>query len=75
MKDRRLQHFGERMRALRLEAGLSQEQLATKAGIHRTYIGGVERGERNLSLLNIMRIADALGVPPASLFRDSGRQS
>ena len=46
---------------------MSQEQLAELADVHRTYIGGVERGERNVSLLNIWAIADALGVRPAEL--------
>lgn len=60
--------FGERVRQLRAEKGLSQEALALACGIDRTYIGGVERGERNLSLLNIYRIAAGLGVPPKALF-------
>jgi transcriptional regulator with XRE-family HTH domain len=60
--------FGEQVRALREARGYSQEFLAELANLHRTYIGGIERGERNVSLLNIWRIADALGVDPASLF-------
>jgi transcriptional regulator with XRE-family HTH domain len=60
--------FGKRVRSLRERAGLSQEQLAEKAGIHRTYLGGVERGERNLGLKNVYRIAEALGVSVAELF-------
>ncbi|MBI4779819.1 MAG: helix-turn-helix transcriptional regulator [Oscillatoriophycideae cyanobacterium NC_groundwater_1537_Pr4_S-0.65um_50_18] len=59
--------FGERVRALRLSRGLSQEALALAAGLDRTYIGGVERGERNISLINIRRIACALEVAPADL--------
>lgn len=47
--------------------GLSQEELAHRADLHRTYIGSVERGERNLGLLNIHSIADALGVPASTL--------
>ena len=68
MGDKVLHRFGERVRALREQAGLSQEALAAKAGIHRTYVGGVERGERNLSLKNIVRLAAALGVHPRALF-------
>jgi transcriptional regulator with XRE-family HTH domain len=60
--------FGKRVRNLRLEKGLSQEELAFKVGIHRTYIGGIERGERNPSLKNIAAIAKALGVTLSDLF-------
>jgi transcriptional regulator with XRE-family HTH domain len=70
MGDQRLMRFGMRVRDLRKRAGLSQEALADKAQIHRTYIGGIERGERNVSLKNIYRIANALDVPVASLFTD-----
>jgi transcriptional regulator with XRE-family HTH domain len=62
------QHFGERVRELRKEKGLSQEALALACDLDRTYIGGVERGERNISLLNIQKIADALGVSAKELF-------
>jgi len=61
-------HFGERVRELRKEKGLSQEALALACELDRTYIGGVERGERNISLLNIYKIAGALGVPVKELF-------
>ena len=61
-------HFGERVRVLRKQKALSQESLALACGLDRTYIGGVERGERNISLLNIYKIAAALGVPPKELF-------
>ncbi|MBE6394275.1 MAG: helix-turn-helix transcriptional regulator [Lentisphaerae bacterium] len=54
--------FGNRVRELRIAQGLSQEVLAQKAGLHRTYIGGIERGERNVSLENIQKIAVALSV-------------
>lgn len=60
--------FGRKMKAIREGLGYSQERLAELARLHRTYIGGVERGERNVSLLNIWRIADALKVSPSVLF-------
>ena len=60
--------FGVRVRELRKQMGFSQEGLALACGLDRTYIGGVERGERNISLLNIYKIAAALGVPPKELF-------
>lgn len=60
--------FGARVRSLRLERGWSQERLALAAGINRTYLGAVERGERNVSLLNIHRIARALAVDVKDLF-------
>jgi len=65
-----LQHFGNKVRVERERQGLSQEELALRADLHRTYIGGVERGERNISLLNLLRIARALGVSPADLLED-----
>ncbi len=60
--------FGERIRQLRKQNGLSQEALALTCDLDRTYIGGVERGERNISLMNIHKIASALGVPARKLF-------
>lgn len=60
--------FGERVRALRKQKGLSQETLALACELDRTYIGGIERGERNISLINIYKIADALRVPAGELF-------
>ena len=59
--------FGDRVRELRSAAGLSQEALADVAGLHRTYVGSVERGERNISLDNIYALAKALKVPASSL--------
>jgi transcriptional regulator with XRE-family HTH domain len=56
-----------RIRELRLAKGVSQEALADQAGLHRTYMGSVERGERNISLENIVRIAHALRVQPSIL--------
>jgi transcriptional regulator with XRE-family HTH domain len=59
--------FGRRVRELRIERGLSQERLAELAKLHRNYVGGVERGERNLGLLNIVELAHALRVKPSEL--------
>jgi transcriptional regulator with XRE-family HTH domain len=61
-------HFGDRVRELRKQKGLSQEALALACDLDRTYIGGVERGERNISLVNIYKIAEALNVSASELF-------
>lgn len=60
--------FGEIVRDLRKAKGLSQEQLADKADLHRTYIGMIERGEKNLTLVNICKIAQALKISLSELF-------
>lgn len=60
--------FGENVRKYRTALGLSQEQFAEKCGLHRTYISTVERFQRNISIENVQRIADALGVEPYMLF-------
>ncbi len=64
---------GRNLRAYRLARGLSQEQLADLVGVHRTYMGGVERGERNLTLRSVERLAEQTGVDPLSLLTDPGR--
>lgn len=61
---------GRNIRRLRRARGLSQEDLAAEIGVHRTYMGGVERGERNLTLRSLERLADRLGVSPLSLLED-----
>ena len=67
-----LKNFGDRVRVLRLELGISQEKLAFDCGLDRTYISGIERGKRNISLVNIHRVADALGVSASALFQNGG---
>jgi len=64
-----LERFGERMRTLRKERGLSQEELAEMCGLDRTYISGIERGIRNVSLKNIDAISRALDVSISDLFK------
>jgi transcriptional regulator with XRE-family HTH domain len=59
--------FGARVRELRLSLGLTQKELAERSGLHHTYISSVEMGERNVSLVNITRLAAALGVDPPQL--------
>ncbi|WP_369049540.1 helix-turn-helix domain-containing protein [Tenacibaculum sp. UWU-22] len=60
--------FGERVREIRKEKGLSQEVLAHKADLHRTYIGMIERAEKNITLLNIKKIANALEISIKDIF-------
>ena len=61
--------FGGRVRSLRAKRGMSQEQLADLADLDRTYISGIERGIRNVSLMNIVKIADALDINPSELLK------
>ena len=67
-KEKILINFGERVRKFRKEKGFSQEQLAFKADLHRTYIGMIERAEKNITLINIEKIANALEVEISQLF-------
>ena len=61
--------FGERVRARRLQLNLNQEQLARDASLHWSYVGQVERGQRNITLHNILRIAEMLEIDPGKLLR------
>lgn len=61
--------FGQRLAQLRRERGLSQEELAFRAGLHRTYVSSAERGQRNVSLVNIEKLCTALGTDIAEMFR------
>lgn len=70
-KDRDLVRFGATVRARRLALKLSQEALADAAGIDRSHMGKLERGERNVSFLNILRIAKAVNCKPSDLFIDA----
>ena len=75
MTDRTLiEEFGRRIRNLRTERGLTQEQLAELTGFHRTYIGMVERGERNLSLSNIGVFAEVFALSVSKLFDFDGKR-
>jgi transcriptional regulator with XRE-family HTH domain len=67
-KKKVLQLFGEKVRELRKERGLSQEELSYKSDLHRTYIGMIERAEKNITLANIEKIAKALNVNLKDLF-------
>lgn len=66
-KDDLLREFGARVRERRTECGLSQEELAHRSGMHRTYVSSVERGERNIALVNIVAIAGALDIDAGTL--------
>jgi transcriptional regulator with XRE-family HTH domain len=65
--------FGRRVRELRDRLGLSQEELAERAGLHRNYIGGIERGERNVAILNVVKLAAGLDTSVAELFKPFDR--
>ena len=65
-----LEKFGEQVRKERHQKGLSQEELAARAGVHRTYIGMIERAEKNITLENIEKITKALGLKISEFFKD-----
>lgn len=68
MESNIIEIFGQNVQKYRKAIGLSQEQLADKAGMHRTYIGMIERAEKNVTLRNIQKLANALEVPIENLF-------
>jgi transcriptional regulator with XRE-family HTH domain len=70
LPNRLLQALGQRIRELRTEQGYSQEGFADKCGVHRTFMGTVERGESNLSFQNIAKVSTTLGIPLSALFID-----
>ncbi|EGQ8961502.1 MULTISPECIES: helix-turn-helix domain-containing protein [Gammaproteobacteria] len=68
MRNEKLVLFGQRVRTLRKIKGLSQESMAALAGLDRSYMGHIERGEKNITLLKIYQISDALGIEVSDLF-------
>lgn len=66
-----LVQFGATLAAMRHEVGLTQEALSQKAGLHRTYIGSLERGERNPTVTTLLKLATGLSCPPSDLLRRS----
>jgi transcriptional regulator with XRE-family HTH domain len=67
--------LGQAIRSYRATRRISQEELASESGLHRTYVGGIERGERNPSYANILKLADALGVSASKLLERAERSS
>ena len=65
-----LKKFGDRVRQLRKQKDISQEELAHRSDLHRTYIGMIERAEKNITLLNIEKIANALGIEVSEILKD-----
>lgn len=63
--------LGDAIRRTRIEQGMSQERLALSAELDRSYVGGIERGEHNLTVLNLMRLTEALGLKPSDLLQQS----
>jgi transcriptional regulator with XRE-family HTH domain len=66
--EKALRAVATRVRERRLELGISQEELALRAGLHRTYVSDIERGNRNIAITNVVRLADALQLPVADIF-------
>jgi transcriptional regulator with XRE-family HTH domain len=75
MRNDKLISFGQRVRELRKNRGLSQEAMAALAGVDRSYMGHIERGEKNITLTKIYQISDALGIDVADLFPRSQEES
>jgi transcriptional regulator with XRE-family HTH domain len=69
MDSKILTRFSNKVKKLRKSKGWTQEELAVRTGLHRTYIGSIERCERNVSLINVEKIADALKVPVETLVK------
>ena len=69
-EDSILQSFGRKVKKWRLERNVSQESFAELCNLDRTYISGIERGKRNVSLINIHRLADGLGISPSELLKE-----
>jgi transcriptional regulator with XRE-family HTH domain len=70
MKKEILIRFGQKIRKERIKLNLSQEELASRAGVHRTYVGMIERAEKNITLKNIQKIAKALNIELSDIFND-----
>ncbi|NSX05897.1 helix-turn-helix domain-containing protein [Cupriavidus gilardii] len=70
-----LKLFGQRLTALRKQRGWSQEKLALESGMARSYLSGIERGLRNVALINICTLADTLGVPPSEMLKFDSENS
>lgn len=71
----KLKTFGDRLRELRKEQNISQEKLALISGLARSYLGDIERGNRNIAILNIHRLAEALHLPPSILLEAPKREN